>query len=386
MSVVKRKRRVGLLSSGRQDWGILRSTAVELASSDSVDLRVLVGGMGCSERFGRNDRVMAHEGFPPHERLEWMIDGSTAHDDAGRALASVGDALVRQQLDALLLVGDRYETLAAAMAATLLRVPIVHLHGGEETEGAFDNAIRNAITKLSHLHLASHVAYAERIIAMGEDPKTVHVVGAPGLDNLHRNDLATRQELEEVLGLRLDAPLVVVTVHPATLAATPGADVEAACGAMDAVDATYVVTLPNADPGNEAVREKLKSAVAAPKRVAVGALGERRYWGLLRIADAMLGNSSSGLIEAPALHLPVVNVGDRQKGRLRSAAVIDVAPDKDCVVAALRQALAPGFRARIRTEPAPFGDGHAGKAVAAALARWTPPQPPVKRATPLVLS
>jgi UDP-hydrolysing UDP-N-acetyl-D-glucosamine 2-epimerase len=382
MEVEHRRTRLGLFSTGRHDWGVLRSTCVWLASSPHrFDVRILLGGMACSERYGRVDRLIEAEGFAPHERLAWLDDREPAlpHHEASRALAMIGDALVRQHLDALLVVGDRSEILAAAMAATVLRIPIVHLHGGEETEGAFDNAIRHAVTKLAHLHLASHATYARRIVSMGEDPSTVHVVGAPGLDNLSRPDLATRTELEDLLGARLVSPVVVVTVHPTTLAVDLLAEVDAVCAAMREVgDATFVVTLPNSDPGNEAVRTRLLDSVKPPRVLAVDALGERRYWGLLRIADAMLGNSSSGVIEAPALHLPVVNVGDRQKGRLRSAGVIDVAADAGRVTSALREALAPSFRKHVRSQPAPFGEGRAADAIGKILSAWTPPDPPVK--------
>lgn len=391
------RRRIGLFSTGRQDWGVLRSTCVWLGASGRFDVRLLLGGMACSARFGRVDRLIEAEGFVVHERLSWLDetpggdlregggdgrgDGLAAGPDieASRALAMTGEGLRRQNVEVLVLVGDRYETLAAATAATVLRVPIVHLHGGEETEGAFDNAIRHAITKLSHLHLTSHATYANRIVSSGEDATTVHVVGAPGLDNLRRSDLAARPELEQLLGVRLEAPVVVVTVHPSTLAADALADVDAVCAAMRDVDATFVITLPNSDPGNEAVRSRLLSAASKPRVVAVDALGERRYWGLLRLADAMLGNSSSGLIEAPAIHLPVVNVGDRQRGRLRSAGIIDVRADGASVTRALCDALVPSFRDRLRTQPAPFGDGYAAEAIGRVLSAWTPPNPPVKR-------
>jgi UDP-hydrolysing UDP-N-acetyl-D-glucosamine 2-epimerase len=215
---------------------------------------------------------------------------------------------------------------------------------------------------------------------MGEDPRTVHVVGAPGLDNMRRADLASRDELEGLLGVKLAPPVVLVTVHPATLAEDAMADVRAVCAAMDRVEATYVVTLPNSDPGNEAVRAALLEATAArPRRASVDALGERRYWGLMRQCDAMLGNSSSGLIEAPALGLPVVNVGARQAGRLRGTSVIDAPPDADRVAAALTKAIDPAFRAQIAASAPLFGDGRSAEAIGKVLLAWTPPDPPVKR-------
>ena len=384
MSATERKRFV-ILSTGRQDWGILRSTHARLAHDERLDVRLFVGGMGCSERFGRLDKVIEAEGARVDERLFWIDESgneSAAWDESAKALALTGEALARHAPDALLLVGDRYETLAAAMAATVLRIPIVHLHGGEETEGAFDNAFRHAITKLAHLHLVSHSTYAERVLAMGEPRETVHVVGAPALDNLRRGDLADRAELEAFLGAALVEPIVVVTVHPSTLATDPTSEVEAVIGTMRRVPATYVITLPNSDPGNQAIRKLLLAArTDNPRIVAVDALGERRYLGLLNIADAMLGNSSSGMIEAPAMHLPVVNVGDRQKGRIRSAGIVDVPPESTAVSDALEKVLSPEFRAGLRTIPPPFGVGNAAQLIGTIIADWRIPSPPVKRFT-----
>jgi UDP-N-acetylglucosamine 2-epimerase (non-hydrolysing) len=292
---------------------------------------------------------------------------------------AVGDALARQRPEALLLAGDRFETAAAALAATVARVPIVHLHGGETTSGAFDDALRHAITKLAHLHLVSRPEHGERVVAMGEDPAAVHVVGAPGLDNLHRADLAGRDELEAFLGIRLVPPVVVVTLHPATYGGDPRAEAAAVAAAMEAVEATYVVTLPNADPGGQEIRAVLEEAARPPRGAVAAALGERRYWGLMRQAAALLGNSSSALIEAPAVGLPAVNVGARQDGRVRGANVVDTPADAPAIAAALGRALAPGFRASLAGLPSPYGDGRSAERIVALLAAWTPPRPPVKR-------
>jgi UDP-hydrolysing UDP-N-acetyl-D-glucosamine 2-epimerase len=256
---------------------------------------------------------------------------------------------------------------------------VIHLHGGEETEGAIDNALRHAITKMSHLHLVSHAEYAQRIAAMGEDPASIHVVGAPGLDNIHRDDLPGREQLAAHLGLALEPPLILVTVHPTTLAADPAAEAVAVAAAMDEIPATYIVTLPNADPGNERVRSIMLEACKKPRRMAAAALGEQRYWGLLRTADAMVGNSSSAVIEAPVVALPAVNVGDRQRGRLRGANLIDCRAETAEVASALRRALDPGYRATVRAAPCPFGDGHSADEIVRILSGWAPPRPPVKR-------
>jgi UDP-hydrolysing UDP-N-acetyl-D-glucosamine 2-epimerase len=374
--------RLAVLTTGRQDWGILRSSCRLLKDTPGFDIRLLVGGMHNSKRYGFTRTLIEQDGCTPTEVLAWVGEAaeSLAYQEAAAATVQVGNALGRQGVDALMLVGDRLETAAAALAATALRIPIIHLHGGEETLGAFDDALRHAITKLSHLHLVAHPTYRDRVIALGEDPAVVHVVGAPGLDNLHRDDLPGRAELEDQLGLRLSAPVVVVTLHPATLAGDPGQEALAICAAMDRIPATYVITLPNSDPGNEPIRRALVEAARRPGRVAVEALGERRFWGLLRLADAMLGNSSSGLIEAPSLRLPTVNVGDRQKGRLRPRSVIDVPADAVAVADGLRRALEPSFRAALGPCDS-LGDGRAAERIRDVLCSWQPPNPPVKRAT-----
>lgn len=371
-------RAIAVLTTGRQDWGILRSTSLALEAHPAVGLVLLVGGTHLSRRHGHTIDEVLEDGIEPAARLDWVGDGDLPADvQASGAIAAVGSSLETLSPDALVLAGDRFETLAAALAATLHRVPIVHLHGGEQTLGAFDDALRHAITKLSHLHLVSHEEHAARVIAMGEDPDTVHVVGAPGLDQAARGDLPDRQTLEASLGIALEPPVVVVTVHPETLDQDPAAAARAVAAAMDAVPATYIVTLPNVDPGHETVRETMRAAAVGPRRVAVEALGTRRYWGLLRVADALLGNSSSAIVEAPGLGLPAVNVGGRQEGRLRGANVIDAPRDPDRVAEALRVALDPATRPR----PGPDetrAEGRVGARIADIIAAWRPSVPPRK--------
>ena len=374
--------RIGVLTTGRQDWGILRSTTLLLAKAPSMELVLFAGGMALSAEHGNIVQTIEAEGLVPAERLDWLASApGSVHAEAAAALAMMGDALARQKPDALMLVGDRFETMSAAVAATVAGIPIVHIHGGEETEGAFDNALRHAITKLSHLHFVTHASYAARVVSLGEDPALVHIVGAPGLDNLLRPDLPTREMLEERLGMPLARPVVVVTLHPTTLGVAGAAELASMLAAMDAVDATYVITLPNNDPGATAIREALGAAATKPKRRAVEALGASYFGALMREADAMLGNSSSALLEAPGLALPAVNIGDRQKGRIRAPNLIDVAPDAAAVTQALQRAVDPSFRTAIGdASKRAFGDGHAAERILAVLERWTPPRPPVKRA------
>ena len=376
-----RRRPIAVLTTGRQDWGILHSTCVAIRAHPDLDLRLWVGGTHLSRRHGHTVDQVRADGFAPDAEFDWLDgpDDPPADVQAAAALEAIGGQLRRTPVDALVLAGDRFETAAAALAATVERVPIVHLHGGEQTLGAFDDALRHAITKLSHLHLVSNEEHARRVVALGEDPGSIRVVGAPGLDAAFRTDLPDRAQLEASLGVILVPPVVVVTVHPATLDADPSGAAVAVAHAMEAVPATYVVTLPNTDPGASRVRDILLAAAAArPGSVAVEALGEARYWGLLRVADAVLGNSSSALVEAPAVALPAVNVGDRQAGRHREANVLDVVADGEAVAAALHGALTPAFRELAEAARPALADGRAGVRIADIIAAWHPSRPPRK--------
>ena len=374
-----RRRQIAVFTSGRQDWGILRSVCDAIEDSDNLELFLIAGGMHLDRTFGRTIDDIRAEGFRVSAEVGWDASSLPAWRQVGAAIDGVGDVLTTARPFALLVVGDRLETAGAVLAATTLTIPVAHLHGGEETQGAFDDQIRHAITKLSHLHLVASEEAAERVLAMGEDPASIHIVGPPGTDLAWHEDVPRRAEVERDLGLELEPPVVIVSVHATTLASDPIADARAVAAALDDVEATYVITLPNADPGGQVVRQILIAASRRPRRVAVGALGDRRHWGLLRIADAMVGNSSSGIIEAPVVGLPVVNVGDRQLGRTRWGDVRDVGPEPGLIASALRAAIAAG-----RTTPhlPPYVDGRAGERVAAALAAWWPATPSRKAPIP----
>jgi len=363
--------RIAVLTTGRQDYGILRSTLHLLEASKDFDLAVWAGGMHLSPRFGKSVDLIRADGIEPSRELDFLSEPPDSVGDPARALTLVAAALREDRPDALMLVGDRSETLAAGMAAIIVGVPIVHLHGGEESQGAKDNLWRHALTKLSQLHLVSHADHAARVLQMGEDPSTVIVVGAPGLDNLYRTDLPTRSEIERELGRTLRSPLVIVTVHPATAGGDPQAEVEAVASALERVDATHLITQPNDDEGSEVIRSFwTKWARGRENVILVDALGEARYWSLLREASAVVGNSSSGIIEAPAAGVPVVNVGERQRGRMRYGRFADVPADAEQIALALRNALKNG---RQKNHDEGYIGGPAAPRVVAALRDWHPP-------------
>jgi UDP-hydrolysing UDP-N-acetyl-D-glucosamine 2-epimerase len=333
--------RVAVLTTGRQDYGILRSTVHAMHKDPRFDLRLWVGGMHLSQRFGNTIELIEVENVPISQQLDFLGEPPKPIGDASKALKMVGDVLELESPDALLLVGDRSETLAAGLAATIATVPIIHLHGGEETEGAIDNVMRHALTKLSHLHLVSHHTYGKRVAQMGEALQNIVEVGAPGLDNRFREDLPSVDDLEDFLGLALLDPVVLVTMHPTTLSEQdPLSEVIAVSDAMDQVEATYVVTLPNSDAGGSDIRGYWLDWSQGRKNIVVKeVLGEARFWSLLNCAKAMLGNSSSGMLEAPSAGVNVVNVGDRQLGRMRNSRIRDVPANAAEVTTCLREAI-----------------------------------------------
>jgi len=366
---------LAILTTGRQDWGILRPVVRRLAADPAFRLSILAGGMACDERFGNIATCIAAEESIPVSRIPWEIqldDHADKSREAGAALIGIGAALGKMKPAALVLLGDRFETLAAAAAAVIQRVPLVHLHGGEETEGAFDNYFRHAISKLSSIHFVSHPTHRDRLLRMGENPELVHVVGAPGIDNLHRPDLPSPDAVLKELGLSPspDEPLFLVTYHPPTQGGDPKREIDALLTALGSMSAVCILTLPNDDPGNAHVREAMTAfaADAPSRRKAVAALGEARYWSLLRRADAVLGNSSSGLIEAPAVPVPVLNLGRRQQGRETAPCVVNVPdPEPQAIAAALARCLDPAFRQGLSAQDAPYGDGHSAARIHAIL-------------------
>lgn len=372
--------RLAVLTTGRQDWGLLRPLCEGLAGDQSFELLLIAGGMACSKAHGCVLDQILDEGFEVAAEIRWPVGDTDAAVQASRALELVAAELRRIKPDALILLGDRFETASAALAATLELVPLVHLYGGEETEGAFDNSLRHCITKLSHLHFVSHKTYARRVIQMGEHPQRVHVVGSLGVDNALNARKSSRVELEARLGIQLKHPVGVVTLHPTTLArSSDPVELHAVIAAIESFPATWIVTLPNADPGGEAIRNAFLSlAERQPNVVAVSALGDKHYLGLVGLADFVLGNSSSGMTEAPAFRVPTINVGDRQRGRLRCASILDVPPEAADVLAAVEHCLTPEFRRIVDDMPQLFWGVSAVARILAILRAWRPPEPPRK--------
>ncbi|HEY7838609.1 MAG TPA: UDP-N-acetylglucosamine 2-epimerase [Terriglobales bacterium] len=365
-------RSIGVVTVGRSDYGLYRPILECIAADPGLELVLIASGAGLAEAAGGTPEWVGADGFAIAERVEMLLSSDTPEAIAkSMGLGVLGFAQLwgRWRPDWLLLLGDRFEMYAAGLAALPFQIPIAHIHGGELTEGAFDDVLRHSLTKLSHLHFVAHPAYAARVLQLGEEPWRVVVSGAPGLDQIRTTAGLDRQQFEQQFGLTLPDRFALVTFHPATLEA---AQAEAQCGellaALNASGLAAVFTLPNADTNHRHIERLLAAYVAgAPECRIAPSLGSAGYFSLMRHAAVMVGNSSSGLLEAPSFALPVVNVGTRQDGRVRAANVIDCGNGRAEILQAMRRALAPSFRQALAGKPSPFGDGHAAERIVAAL-------------------
>lgn len=322
-------RRVAIFTSTRADYGLLYWLMKDIQGDDQLEMKLLVTGAHLSPEFGSTYRAIEQDGFDIDEKVEILMSSDSAQGVAkslGLGVVGFADALARMAPDLLVVLGDRFEALAVAQTAMIMRIPIMHLHGGEITEGAYDDNIRHAITKLSYVHCTSTEEHRNRVIQLGEAPERVVNVGALGLDHLFRTPLLSVEELAESLGFALRTPYFLVTYHPVTLGdESPKRSFEEICKALDEFPCYQVIlTYPNADDGGRQIIPLIESyAAERPERVlAVESLGQKRYLSAMKHAAAVIGNSSSGIIEAPSFAVPTVNIGVRQQGRTAANTVI----------------------------------------------------------------
>jgi UDP-hydrolysing UDP-N-acetyl-D-glucosamine 2-epimerase len=343
------RRRIAVVTTSRADYGIYRPLLRRMAAEPRVELALLVGGSHLVREHGNTVAAIEADGFRIDERVDLLLASDEPEGIAlSMALAIQGfaRAYARLKPDFVVVLGDRFEMHAAAVACSPFPIGLVHLHGGELTVGAIDDAWRHSITKLAHLHFVATEAYAKRVAQMGEEEWRIHTVGALGLDDLDPAPPASdRGALEQRLDLDLSTPPVMVTLHPETRRDGGTGLAAALLDCLADLDRPIVITAPNADAGNRALRRALAEFAAGRARVRlVESLGTTFYFGLMRCAAAMVGNSSSGILEAPSFALPVVNIGSRQEGRVRGANVIDCAGDRSAIAAALARALDPAFK------------------------------------------
>ncbi|MBD8526504.1 UDP-N-acetylglucosamine 2-epimerase [Pseudomarimonas arenosa] len=370
------QRRIAVISSSRADYGHLYWVLRGLQSRPNIDLRIYAIGAHLSPHFGATWQRFAEDGFELTGRFECLLDSDSDVGMAktiGLASLSLADALAAQRPDLLLLIADRYEMLAPASVALALRIPIAHIEGGEVSEGAIDDAVRNALTKLSHLHFVPTENARRRVLAMGEEAWRVHRVGAPSLDHVRRSELPSAEALSARLQMPLQLAPLVVAWHPVTLLADPAAEAECLFSALRVIGEhdprPVVFCFPNADAGREAIIRRAQQFCAhRPSAKLFVNLEHREYWALLLHAAALIGNSSSGIMETPSLALPCVNIGDRQAGRERAANILDAPAEASAIVRAIERALNPAFRQGLQGMHSPYGDGDAGERIAGVLA------------------
>lgn len=365
------RRRIGVVTTSRADYSHLYWPLRALAEHPAVELGVFALGPHLSPAFGNTAQEIERDGFPIRARIECLLSSDTDTGMAktiGIALLGIADALTAWRPDLLLLIADRYEMLAPAAAALALRIPVAHIEGGEVSQGAIDDHVRNALTKLAHLHFTSTETARRRVISMGEEPWRVHRAGAPSLDHLRRSTLLDRASLEARLGIALARPAILAAWHPVTILQDTNAEADAFFSALAATTGQLIFVYPNSDAGSHALIERTRALAAArPGTHIFVNLDAATYWSLLGQVDAVIGNSSSGIMEAASFALPVVNVGMRQQGRERGANIMDAPAEAQAIRAALAGVLAPEFRAGLRGMANPYGDGAASETIVRVL-------------------
>lgn len=355
-------RKVCVYTSNRAEYGLLRSVIREIDERNDLSLQLLVSGSHLSHEYGYTIDEIINDGWSVSKRVPILDD----FDDSARGVCKTmglavdryGEALAELMPDVIVLLGDRYETLCLAVAAQIYRIPIAHIHGGELTEGLIDEAFRHSITKMSHLHFPSCESYRNRILQLGEQPNQVFNVGALGVENTRRVTLLDVGELSESIGFQLDSPFFLVTFHPVTLETETAADqLDELFAAFDMFpDYGVLMTKANFDSGGQIINSKLEAyaALNSDRCLAVASLGLVRYLSAMKMAAAVVGNSSSGILEAPSFKVPTVNIGDRQKGRVRAQSVVDCKPDRKSIKTALDSVLDSKFRETLADMNSPF--------------------------------
>jgi UDP-N-acetylglucosamine 2-epimerase (non-hydrolysing)/GDP/UDP-N,N'-diacetylbacillosamine 2-epimerase (hydrolysing) len=365
-------RRIAVVSSSRADFGHLFWVLKELQANPAIDLRIIATASHMAPGFGQTVEQFEAHGFKLEGQVESLLDSDSDIGMAktiGVSILGLADLLGRLRPDLMLLIADRYEMLAPASTALALRIPMAHIEGGEISEGAIDDAVRNALTKMSHLHFVSTVDARRRVLALGEEAWRVHRAGAPSLDHLKRSTLPDRAHMESVLDLDLSTAPIVVAHHPVTLMRDATDEIDALFEVLEAQTAPVVFCYPNADAGHQPIIERARDFC---RRHPTGRLNTNLdlfdFWGLLKLAEVMIGNSSSGIMETPSLALPFVNIGPRQKGRERALNAIDAAGTKDAILQGLARARSPEFRRSLDGMSNPYGDGDAARTIARVLA------------------
>ena len=370
-------RKVCVVTGTRAEFGLLRWLMQEVRESETLELQVIATGMHLSPEFGLTYREIEEAGFRIDAKVEMLLsaDTSTAVTKSmGLGLIGYADTYERLSPDIIVLLGDRFEIFAAAAAAMIAGIPIAHIHGGETTEGAFDEAIRHSITKMAHLHFVAAEDYRRRVIQLGEHPERVFLVGGLGIDAIKRSKLLGREELEESLNFRFGLKNLLITFHPVTLEGNSARQqIEELLAALDCHnDTNLIFTMPNADTGGRELAAIVENFVQSHQNArSYTSLGQLRYLSCLQFVDGVIGNSSSGITEAPSMGTATINIGTRQKGRLSAPSVIHCPPDFNSINSAIHALYDPSFRGSLCTTVNPYGDGGASLKIVEVLKKYS---------------
>ena len=368
-------RKICVVTGTRADYGLLRWVMQGIKDDPELNLQVIVTGMHLSPEFGLTFKAIEEDGFEITRKIEMLTSSDTSAGIAksmGLGLVGFADALKELKPDLMVVLGDRFEIFAAVAAALVARIPVAHLHGGEITEGAFDEAIRHSITKMSHLHFVAADEYKQRVIQLGEQPEHVFLVGGLGIDNIKRIKLLDRDELEADLGFNFDKKNLLITFHPATLdRCSAVSQMEALISALTELEETQlIITMPNADTDGRTLIKMVEQFASQHSNVhAFTSLGQLRYLSCIAQVDGVVGNSSSGLTEVPSFKKGTINIGDRQRGRLKATSVIDCEPNKKSIADAINILYSPIFQVDLSQVCSPYGEGGASEQVVNALKR-----------------
>ena len=369
-------RKVCVITGTRAEYGLLKWVMEDVQKAPDLKLQIIATGMHLSKEFGLTYKEIENDGFFIDRKVEIQLSSDAPlgiSKSMGLCVMGISEALQELSPDLVVILGDRFEIFSAATAAMVARIPIAHLHGGEATEGAFDEAIRHSITKMAHLHFVAADEYRQRVIQLGENPSRVFLVGGLGVDSIKRTNLMSKKDLEESLGIEFGSKSLLVTFHPVTLenetAESQMTEVLKALTEMQ--DTQLIFTLPNADPGGRILKEMVENFAYQHSNAKVfTSLGHLRYLSCLALVDGLLGNSSSGICEAPSFCKGVINIGDRQKGRIKGKNIIDCEPNYDDITTALKKLYSFEFQKSIEEIVNPYGEGGASQKIVEILRGW----------------
>lgn len=374
--MISSKRNICVFTSTRAEYGLLRSLFRFIQASSQLYLKLLVSGAHLTAEQGMTIEEIVHDGFEPHECIDIdLSDDSTEgiSKSMGLAVSGYGRYFTKHRPDILVLLGDRFETFCCAAAAQIARIPIAHIHGGETTEGAVDEAFRHSITKMAHIHFPSCEQYRHRIIQMGESPAHVFNVGALGAENINSMTFLSRSQLEQSIGFRLDAPFFLITFHPVTLEGKTSHDqfAEFLLALNQFPDHKCVFTYANADMDSRTINQMINDygELNSNRCYIAPSLGYHRYLSAMKLCDAVIGNSSSGILEAPVLGVPSINIGDRQRGRIRTKSIVDCHPACESIVGAIKKIYSEKFRSCLQNLKVPWDKLGTAKEITDILSR-----------------